>query len=187
MAVPRALRIFKVRDEGNLEFWVSNAVIVLSTVLGVYLAAQAGYTTAVEFERVRNEREGYFMRKALLDELKDNLDEADKTSAWVAKDGWRMQGGSADAFRPQNYVWDAMKESTVTFAIPAEILTGVRRYYAAAEVVARQYAIGQGTAMDGAKQSMAEVKKVREVTVPALEQDIARLRGSLVQAGFTVN
>ena len=187
MAVPRMLRIFKVREQGNLEFWVSNAVIVLSTVLGVYLAAQAGYATAVNFEQVRNDREGYFMRKALLDELKDNLDEADKTSAWVAKDGWRMQGGNAEVFMPQNYVWDAMKESTVTFSIPAQILTGVRRYYAAAQVVARQYAIGQGTAMDGAKQSVAEVKKVRETIIPELERDIERLRAALQQAGFPVN
>jgi hypothetical protein len=186
MAVPRVLRIFKVREEGNLEFWVSNLVIVMSTILGVYLAAQAGYATAVNFERVRNDREGYYMRKALLDELKDNLDQADKTSTWVAKDGWRMQGGSADAFKPQNYVWEAMKESTVTFAIPADVLTGVRRYYAAAEVVARQYAIGQGTAMDGAKQSIEEVKKVREGIVPALERDIERLRGNLSRSGFPV-
>jgi hypothetical protein len=187
MAVPRALRIFKVREQGNLEFWVSNAVIVLSTILGVYLAAQAGYTTALNFERVRNEREGYFMRKALLDELSDNLDQADKTSAWVVKDGWRMQGGSADAFKPQNYVWDAMKESTVTFAIPAHILTGVRRYYAAADVVARQYAIGQGTAMDGAKQSIEEAKKVRKGIIPELQRDIERLRASLARSGFPVD
>jgi hypothetical protein len=80
-----------------------------------------------------------------------------------------------------------MKESTITFAIPAEILTGVRRYYAAADVVARQYAVGQGTAMDGAKQSMEEVKKVREAIVPALERDIERLRGSLIKAGFATN
>jgi hypothetical protein len=186
MAVPRPLRIFKVRDEGNLEFWVSNLVIVLSTIMGVYLAAQAGYATAVNFEKVRNEREGYFMRKALLDELRDNIDEADKTSAWVAKDGWRMQGGSPDPFKPQNYVWDSMKESTVTFAIPADILTGVRRYYAAAEGVARAYAIGQGTAMDGAKTSIAEVKKIRDVTIPALEKDIERLGASLRKSGFGV-
>ena len=53
MAVPRILSIFKVRDEGNLEFWVSNVVIILSTVLGVYLAAQAGYRTALDFELAR--------------------------------------------------------------------------------------------------------------------------------------
>ncbi|MDZ4792357.1 MAG: hypothetical protein SGJ17_14325 [Hyphomicrobiales bacterium] len=33
---------FKVREHGNLEFWISNFVIIISTVLGVYLAAQAG-------------------------------------------------------------------------------------------------------------------------------------------------
>lgn len=70
----RIFRIFKVRESGNVEFWVSNLVIMASTVLGVYLAAQAGYQTALQFEVSRNERDGYFMRRALLDELKDNLD-----------------------------------------------------------------------------------------------------------------
>lgn len=70
----RFFRIFKVRETGNAEFWISNLVIMVSTVLGVYLAAQAGYKVALEFEVARGERDGYYMRRALLDELKDNLD-----------------------------------------------------------------------------------------------------------------
>ena len=70
----RILQVFKVRESGNVEFWVSNLVIMVSTVLGVYLAAQAGYKVALEFEVARGERDGYYMRRALLDELKDNLD-----------------------------------------------------------------------------------------------------------------
>ena len=74
MRVSQFFRIFKVRETGNAEFWISNLVIMASTVLGVYLAALAGYKTALEFEVARGERDGYYMRRALLDELKDNLD-----------------------------------------------------------------------------------------------------------------
>jgi hypothetical protein len=74
LPISRFFRIFKVRETGNAEFWVSNLVIMASTVLGVYLAAQAGYKTALEFEVARGERDGYYMRRALLDELRDNLD-----------------------------------------------------------------------------------------------------------------
>jgi hypothetical protein len=69
----RLLQVFKVRESGNAEFWISNLIIMASTVLGVYLAAQAGYRTALEFEVARGDRDGYYMRRALLDELKDNV------------------------------------------------------------------------------------------------------------------
>jgi hypothetical protein len=73
MHLLQIFRIFKVRESGNAEFWISNLVIMASTVLGVYLAALAGYKTALEFEVTRGERDGYYMRRALVDELKDNL------------------------------------------------------------------------------------------------------------------
>lgn len=69
----RAFAIFKVRESGNLEYWVSQAVVLVSTVMGVYLAAQAGYSTAIQFEVTRGEREAYYLRRALLDEVKSNL------------------------------------------------------------------------------------------------------------------
>ena len=58
------LRMFRVREQGNAEFWVSNLVIVLSTLLGVYLAAQAGYRTAIDFELARAEREIFHAPRA---------------------------------------------------------------------------------------------------------------------------
>jgi hypothetical protein len=70
----KLLQLFKVREQGNLEFWTSHLLIMASTVIGVYLAAQAGYMTAMQFEVARGERDAYYMRRALLDELKDNLD-----------------------------------------------------------------------------------------------------------------
>src|SRR6516162_2510309 len=74
------LRIFKVRESGNAEFWLSNLFIMASTIIGVYLAAQAGFTTALQFEVARSERDGYYLRRALLDEVKDNLDSVDDWS-----------------------------------------------------------------------------------------------------------
>jgi hypothetical protein len=77
----QAFRIFKVRQDGNVEYWVSQLVILLSTVLGVYLAAQAGYSTAIEFEVTRGERDAYYLRRALLDEVKSNLRAVDEWSS----------------------------------------------------------------------------------------------------------
>jgi hypothetical protein len=181
------LRIFKVRETGNAEFWVSNLVIVLSTVLGVYLAAQAGYTTAIDFEQTRTDREGYYMRRALLDEVRDNLDQADQWSDFIInKDGWRYQG-NPDAYKLQSYVWETMKEQATTFQLAPAVLTGVRRYYDNASGYAMNLARGQGTAIDAAKAFSADTKKMREQTVPVMEKDIASLKGRLDKRGIALD
>jgi hypothetical protein len=77
--------IFKVREKNNLEYWVSQLVVLTSTVLGVYLAAQAGYSTAIQFEMTRGEREAYYVRRALLDEVKSNLRTVDEWGAAYEK------------------------------------------------------------------------------------------------------
>jgi hypothetical protein len=182
----RMLRIFKVRDHGNLEFWVSNLVIVFSTILGVYLAAKAGYSTAIEFEQARSDREGYYMRRALLDELRDNLDQADQWADFIVnKDGWRYQG-NPDAYKLQGYVWETMKQQAITFQLAPPVLTGVRRYYDNAGAYATNLARGQGTAIDAAKAFSADTKKMREETVPAMEKDIAGLKSRLDARGVAL-
>lgn len=187
MAVPRLLSIFKVRDEGNLEFWVSNAVIILSTVLGVYLAAQAGYRTALDFELARTERESYFMRRAMLDELKDNLVHADEISKNMVENGWRFKASDPDIFKLQGYVWETMKQQSTTFQIPSDVLTGVRRYYDKSNGYTKALAVGQGTAIEAANLWMKDTQEVREKTIPALEKDIDDLRNKLVKRGVQTN
>lgn len=179
MAVPRLLSIFKVRPEGNLEFWVSNFVIIVSTVLGVYLAAQAGYKTALEFEVSRTQRESYFMRSALLEEFKDNLNLAEKNADYIMnKDGWRFKADS-EAFKLQAYVWETMKQQSITFQLPSDILTGVRRYYDDFSAYAADMRQGQSLAMNGAKLTVEATKKIRETLVPRMEKDIATLGAKL--------
>lgn len=178
---------FRVRESNNFEFWVSNIVIIFSTVLGVYLAAQAGYRTAVEFEAVRSDRENYFMRRALLEEVKDNLDQADQFANYIINgDGWRF-AGNADQYKLQSYVWETMKEQSTTFQLPPDVLTSVRRYYDSAAAYAENMARGQATAVGAAKALQEETKKVREATLPALEASIERLRVRLEQKGVALD
>ncbi len=176
-----AFNPFIVRDRNNVEFWVSNLFIMASTVLGVYLAAQAGFRTAVEFETVRSEREGYYMRRALYEEFKDNLDQEDRVYEFIVnKDGWRNRNGNADQYKLQSFVWDTMKQQSITFQLPTEILNGVRRYYDNAASTAVNLAQGQGTAIQAAKSLAEETKKARETTLPIMEKSIAALRSRLV-------
>jgi hypothetical protein len=183
----RILNILKVRETGNTEFWVSNLVIVFSTVLGVYLAAQAGYRTALDFEMARGERDGYFMRRALLEEVKDNLVQADQYADFIVnRDGWRFKG-TPEAYKLQDYVWETMKAQTTTFQLPPAILTAIRRYYDNADNHAKNLAQGQGTAMDAAKEWTADTKKIREQTLPLMEKDLAVLKSKLEGRGVAVD
>jgi hypothetical protein len=59
------------------ELAISSGVQVVSTVLGVYLAARYAYRNTV----IRSERDGYFMRAAMFDELKENIAAVDAWSA----------------------------------------------------------------------------------------------------------
>lgn len=159
----------------------------MSTVLGVYLAAQAGYRTALDFETARTERESYYMRGALLDELKDNLSLADAISTNMVENGWRVRGSDPEIFKLQGYVWETMKEQSITFQIPSEVLTGVRRYYDKAGGYARSLAVGQGTAIEAANAWKQDTADMREKVVPAMERDIAALREKLVRRGLELN
>jgi hypothetical protein len=196
-------RIFRVRESGNAEFWIANLFVMASTIIGVYLAAQAGFATALQFEVARSERDGYYMRRALLDEVKDNLssvDEWDKTfekalrnrisdqyflpsDSWVAywsdKNGWSNAGIKPDDLKMKTYVWETMKQQTITFQLAPELISAVRRYYDSMDGNMKDILGHEWKAGPAAKAVLEDTKRMREEIVPAFEKDIAELRASL--------
>ncbi len=197
-------RIFKVRESGNAEFWLSNLFIMASTIIGVYLAAQAGFKTALEFEVARSERDGYYMRRALLDEVKDNLASVDEwsgafekalrnrisdqyflpsdswTAYWSDKNGWSNAGIIPDELKMQTFVWETMKQQAITFQLAPELLSGVRRFYDSMDGNMKEVRGREWKAGPAAKAILEDTKRMREETVPAFEKDIAGLRESLL-------
>jgi hypothetical protein len=206
----RVLRIFKVRESGNAEFWLSNLFIMASTIIGVYLAAQAGFTTAMQFEVARNDRDGYYMRRALLDEVKDNLAAADEWSGgmekalrnrisadyflptdtwveyWSDKNGWSNSNIKPDELKMKSFVWETMKQQSTTFQLAPELLSGVRRYYDNMDGNMKDVLAHSWKAGTGAKAIVEDTKRMREVIVPAFEKDIAELRGNLTRMGVPI-
>jgi hypothetical protein len=168
----------------GIEIWINNAVVLCSTVIGVYLAARAGYKTALDVAVINQLREGYYLRRALCDEVKDNLDTIDGwMTNYIDKDGWRFRG-DPDAYRLQDFVWKTMQEQTTTFQIPAETLTAVRRYYHNFRLHIQDMMIAP--AIDSAKFMREETRKMREIMIPALESDVAGLRAALAKKGVEV-
>lgn len=209
----KVLRIFKVRDSGNAEFWVSNLVIMASTILGVYLAAQAGYKTAVDFEAARNERAGYYLQRSMVDEVKDNLKAVDEWSAefekvlraqisadyflptdswvtyWADKNGCCNAGSSSpqpEDIRINTYIWETMKEQPTTLEIPSDSISAVRRFYDNIEANMADIRAKSWKSGRAAKRIMEDVRVMREEVVPAIEKDIAELRDILKSKSVTV-
>ena len=169
---------FNATKNKNREFWFSHLVVLVSTVLGVYLAASAGLKTAIEFELIKSDRDSYYMRAAFLDELRDN---ADKMESW----GKEYRGGKArkfignpDDFKLDDFIWLTMRDNPGTFEIPGEILTGVRRYYSSAQTTLRKMT-GKKPAAKEVDDMLGATETFRKDTIIKLEEDVAKLRTKL--------
>ena len=204
------VRIFKVRESGNAEFWVANFVVMASTVIGVYLAAQAGFKSALQFEVARSERDGFYMRRALLDEVKDNLGSVDDWSQtfekalrnrisdsyflpsdtwimyWSDKNGWSNAGIHPDELKMKTFVWETMKQQTITFQLAPQLISAVRRYYDSMDGNMKDVLSHEWKAGPAAKAILDETQRMRDDIVPAFEKDIADLRMSLDAQGVPV-
>jgi hypothetical protein len=193
MAINRPLRfirpLFLPRDKNNMEFWLSHALIVGSTVLGVYLAALAGYKVAVEFEAVKSQRAGYYLQSALMAELSDNLDHVEQ---WVEIYVDIGRGRNTFTGRPEQYsletfVWSAMATSNATFEVPPEVLTGVRRFYRRTAGNLARMTDNAQTTLPNIKQMRRDLEQARQDVMPALGRSVERLRRRLEQVQVTLD
>ncbi|MGE0153886.1 MAG: hypothetical protein AB7R90_14820 [Reyranellaceae bacterium] len=180
-------RFLRVREKDNVEFWVAQAVIVLATVLGVYLAAQTGFAQAVRFERMMGDKDGYHLRSALLEEFRDNLDQAEQ---W----GKAFTGGQAQTFfarggryELQTFVWEAMRFSKETFQVPAASLTAIRRYYRDAAANLQRMRQADREARPAAEALLADTAQARQAILPLLEKDREALKRRLEKAGMELD
>lgn len=175
--------VFDVTGSKNREFWFGHLVVLIATVMAVYLAASAGLKTAIEFELVKSDRDSYYMRTALLDEVKDNVQSLD---TW----GKEYRGGNArkfmnhpDDFKMDYFIWNTMKYNPGTFEIPGDILTGVRRYYRDADATLRKMT-SKAPAAATVDQMLATNEAFKNETLQKLEANIAALRSKLAKHGI---
>jgi hypothetical protein len=207
-----------------IELMISSGVSVVSTVLGVYLASRSAYWNTV----IRSERDGYFMRAALLDELKENIAVIDAWSAdfqakldrdpaiqahaeelresadpEIVKSGqaWVAWWKAGSAFRLTDinnnppvltlstFIWDTMKQQSLTFQLPADFLSEVRRFYRSITSSMPQVATRENLARqrDAAVSIWRETRHMREIVVPGFEKRLKTLRIELLKKGITID
>lgn len=172
-----------ITNNKNRAFWFGHLLVLLATVSGVYLAASAGLKSAVEFELIKSDRDSYYMRTALLDEVKDNVQSLE---TW----GKEYRGGNArkfmnnpDDFTMDYFIWDTMKDNPGTFEIPGEILTGIRRYYREADATLRKMT-SKKPAAAVVDQMLKTNEAFQRTTLTTLEDDVAALRARLIKHGI---
>ena len=180
MTIPRPLRfirpLFLPRDKNNAEFWLSHALIIGSTVLGVYLAAGAGYRVGMELQTVRADRASYYLHLALLDEVTDNLQQVEDWAEQYVTASKAKFVGRGGQYRLETYVWDAMAHSDVPFRLPPEALTGIRRLYR--QLSSELYRLTDDSLATEPDylQIQRNLVEARETVLPALTAGIERLR-----------
>ncbi len=144
-----------------LEFWLGQAVVVISTVVGVYLAATVGFHKAVELTLLTSDRSTYYLGQSYKAELDSN------TSQLLS-----FMDRHADArFMPENerlslnlYVFNTMKEAEATFELPPAVLNGVSEFYLEAGRI-----IGELNARNLNKET--GFKRLREITEQVRQEE----------------
>lgn len=118
-------------DVQKAGFWISQAVVIIATVCGVYLAASQGLKQALQFDAIKSEQNNYYLRKSLQNELSDNVgyirEYMDKVSKRLVKPPLNLE----------TFVWNSMTYSPASLETPPELLREAQKFYhSAGEIMA---------------------------------------------------
>ena len=167
------------REVKKLSFWISQLFIVIATVLGVFLAANQGFKQAMAFENIRTERNNFYLRQSLKNEIADNIvllkGYAEKISSGRLSD-------RQTPFKPDTFVWESMKSSSATLEIPSELLAESRKFYRQAEDIQQKVATNVYTHERGIKMINELTSHMESAVLPKFEENLLELKGRLAKS-----
>ena len=114
--------------EKSREFLLTQALLVLSTVLGIFLAAQQGFTKAVEFDYLKGDIDGWHVRTAVRAELIHNLDGMHNLIGHVRQTG-SFPATAAEWPRVSRNVWDGAKYHPAYYETSPAVLAALGAFY----------------------------------------------------------
>lgn len=112
----------------SASYWVGHLMVILATVLGVYLAATAGFKQALKLELLQSDKGTYHVSESLYQELKFN-DNNMRSYLDRISDKNLVFNEHIAGIRLNEYIFQASKESEATFEIAPSLLTEVSSYY----------------------------------------------------------
>ncbi|MFK7894740.1 MAG: hypothetical protein AB8G23_02830 [Myxococcota bacterium] len=165
----------------NWEFWIGNLVVVLSTVLGVYLAANAALETAIKYEAIKTDRDNYYLRTSLHNELTQNVTALEQIIENLDK-GYRYRKSDAQVEHPQFFVWEALKASPSALTTPPEILSGVNSFYGNVRIILDKVSANKDFKMSMSGREIQKLlERLKAETIPALEGNLSTLKAELIE------
>lgn len=161
----------------KVSFWVSQLVIIIATVGGVYLAASQGLKQAIQFDSIKSEQSNYFLRKSLQNELADNVgyirEYADKVKRQIVNPELNLE----------TFVWNSMTYSPTALETPSELLREAQKFYhASADIMANKNFQPRNRAENLTK--LAD--HIETNVLPKFEANTKALRDTLRGRGITV-
>lgn len=165
-------------------FWISQIFMIIATITGVYLAAMEGLSQAIAFDSLMSQQNNYHLRRALYDELADNVAILNAYADKVEKE--RPYDIKQHHPTVATFVWENMRFSQSTLETPAEFLSATRRFYADSnDVVGKMESKFYGPS-HGVKLLREVTLKLEQDTLPKLKQNYESLGVSLKEAGVLV-
>ena len=184
-AIAKPFRVLSIGGKPNLEFWFTQTVILLSTMLGVYLASFAGFEIAVNFDRYQRLSDARNLEISLRAEVFDNIS---KVEDWASSynDGPMLWHDSRfaprESYKLDDVIWLTMRNSSTTFELNPETLTSIRRFYSAVEkhkTVLFQQRQSNALAKNALKNMALAAEDARTDIMAKMDDDIKRLDAEL--------
>ncbi len=181
----QALKTVDHKELKSTGFWLNQFFMVISTVFGVYLAAQSGLEQALKFDNFSKMEDNYYLRTSLFDEVTDNVNSVSEYAERLAKSPPKSE---VEYFKPtlEKYIWQTMQYSPTTLETPSELLTQIRRFYSRSEFLINA-AVSRKTS---AKHAASELEKIAEqlqsTTLPQLKNSAEQLKKELKQNDISV-
>jgi hypothetical protein len=160
-------------------FWVGHLLMVIATIAGVFLAAQAGLQQAILFDEVVSKQNNYYLRASLYEEVKDNLGILREYDTNYLSRGIPMHQIRANTPKISRYVWETMKYSQSTLETPSYFLGEIRRFYAEVDdIVSKREAKTYGPS-HASKLMKTALDRIEKEVLPKLLSNIETLAKEL--------
>ncbi|WP_024593726.1 MULTISPECIES: hypothetical protein [unclassified Pseudoalteromonas] len=181
----QALKTVDHKELKSTGFWLNQFFMVISTIFGVYLAAQSGLEQALKFDSFSKMEDNYYLRTSLFDEVADNANSMEEYANLLAKSPSIKE---IEYFKPtlEKYIWQTMQYSPTTLETPSKLLTQIRRFYSRAKFLIDAVANKRISARQAAEELKEITNLIKTQTLPALKNSAKQLKMELQQNDISV-
>jgi hypothetical protein len=169
------------RDLVNSGFWVGQIFLVISTVLGVYLAAHVGLKQAVVFDEIDTTENRYKVLSSLHSEIHSNIEILNDYAKRVEKTG------SSDLPEPklQKVIWNSLPRSPTTLKLKPGLLPEVESFYISVDQITTSITNEDDwtDAPAGAEKLKERLAKTQSGVLRDIDNQIEKLKKQLEDLG----